>query len=259
MKSYDRDLHSWQVELYDQIVNETEDVELIKKLIGNNKKQCIFEVCCGSGRILIPLARDGHIMTGLDMDNLMISKLFEKAYGINNITVIQADATTAEWGKEYDVVILGGNILLNIVSEDIKSAQQKFIQKAYFALKPGGHMYLDNNYFIHPEQFFGYPGERIIFEGTDSSGNYGRYMLVNEEYDVEKQLVSGIRRFELRLKSGETFVKEEKYVKYVPTVQEMEKWMGDAGFVIEKKYGSYAEEPINEFTQRAIYWAKKPK
>ncbi|MBO8160244.1 MAG: class I SAM-dependent methyltransferase [Thermosipho sp. (in: Bacteria)] len=258
-KLYDKYLHNWIVDLYEQTVTETEDVQMIKKLIGNHPQQHILEVCCGSGRILVPLAKDGHIVTGIDIDNLMIAKLFEKTYKLENITIIQANAATIDWGKGYDVVILGGNILLNIVTEDnIKTVQQKFIQNAYHALKPGGYMYLDNNYFAHPEYFFGQPGERIIFEGTDSSGTYGRYILTNEKYDSKTQIVTGTRRFELKLKSGETFCKEETYIKYVPTIQETEQWIINAGFIIEQKYGNYEGDPISEITRRAIYWAKKP-
>lgn len=257
-KKYDKHLDHWKVDLYEQTVTEVDDVQMIKKLLGSKKNQRIFEVACGSGRILVPLAKAGHIMIGMDLDNLMLAKLFEKTQGLENITIIQANAITANWGEGYDVVILAGNILLNIVSDDdYKAAQQKFIQKAYSALKPGGYMYLDNNAFAHPEQIFGLPGEHVIFEGTDSWGTYGRYILTNEKYDAQEQLVMGTRRYELTLKSGETFSKEENYVKHVPTVQQMERWIIDAGFVIEQRYGNYKGDPISETTHRAIYWAKK--
>jgi len=257
-KQYDKYLDHWKVDLYEQTVTETEDVQMINKLLGTRTRQRIFEVACGSGRILVPLAKAGHVMTGLDMDNLMLAKLFEKTQGLENITIVQADAVTANWGEGYDVVILAGNILLNIVSDDdYKATQQKFIQKAYSALKPDGYMYLDNNAFAHPERFFGLPGEHVIFEGTDSWGTYGRYILANEKYDTQKQLVTGTRRYELTLKSGETLSKEERYVKHVPTVQQMEQWIVDVGFTIEQRYGNYKGDSVSETTHRAIYWAKK--
>ncbi|WP_168194759.1 class I SAM-dependent methyltransferase [Thermococcus aciditolerans] len=258
IKQYSKYLHHWTVELYEQTVTEIEDVQMIKKMIGDRKEQHIFEVCCGSGRILVPLAKDGHIVVGLDMDNLMLAKLFEKTQGLENITVIQADAITANWGEEYDVVILAGNVLLNIISNnDNKVAQQKLIEKSYSVLKPGGHIYLDTHLVAHPEQFFGQPGERVIFEGIDSWGTYGRYILIDEKYNAQKQVVSGVRRFELRLKSGETFCKEESYVKHIPTAQEIEGWITAAGLVIERRYGDYKGNPISETTNRAIYWAKR--
>lgn len=43
-------------EIYDQTVNQYDDVQLIQKLIGDSSQLRILEAFCGTGRILIPLA-----------------------------------------------------------------------------------------------------------------------------------------------------------------------------------------------------------
>ncbi|MCL2519206.1 MAG: class I SAM-dependent methyltransferase, partial [Oscillospiraceae bacterium] len=58
-------ISKWVADMYDQKVTETNDVEFLLSVIGQESKK-ILEVCCGSGRILVPLARAGHDVTGFD-------------------------------------------------------------------------------------------------------------------------------------------------------------------------------------------------
>ena len=258
--SFDKYFSHWDADLYDQTETQTEDVELLQRLIGDRKNMNAFEVACGSGRILLPLAHDGHRMTGIDRGNMMIAKLFEKAKGLTGITVIQDDAVVADWGKGYDLVIVAGNILLNIVSDaDPLETQRQFIQKAFEALGPGGYLFMDNNGFMHPEPAFNQPGTRMIFDGTDSNGVYGRYMLMDSNYNAATHTCSGKRRWELTAPGEETCSKEELYSKFIPSIAHMKSWVTQAGFSVELSYGDYSGNPIGENTSRAIYWARKPK
>ena len=54
---YDSDEHV--AELYDQQESNTNDVQLIKGLIGNARERRFLEPFCGTGKILIPLVRMG--------------------------------------------------------------------------------------------------------------------------------------------------------------------------------------------------------
>lgn len=257
--SFEKYFKQWDVDLYEQTETQTEDVELLQRLIGNRRGLHIFEVACGTGRILLPLAKDGHTMTGMDMDNRMIAKLFEKADGLTNVTIIQNDAVESDWGQGYDIVILAGNILLNIVSaQNPIAAEKAFVQKAYAALKQGGYLFMDNNGFMHPERFFNQSGVRVIFDGADNAGVFGRYMLVDSTWDASTQSVSGTRRWELTTPNGESFTKEEPYTKIIPSVKNMDEWLAEANFIIEHRFGDYNGRPIGEDTYRAVYWARKP-
>ena len=54
------------------------DIEFLLSVIGEEPKN-ILEVCCGSGRIFIPLAKAGHQMTGFDADYGMLARMRDKA------------------------------------------------------------------------------------------------------------------------------------------------------------------------------------
>ena len=250
----------WNADLYDQNVTETDDVDFLLKIIGPAPKK-VLEVSCGSGRILVPLAKAGHSVTGFDTDEFMLAKIPKKTQGLGNITWRAADAVHDEWGTGFDVVVLAGNILYNIVSDmDYAQAQELLIQKAAAALVPGGHVYIDyqpGHHFVSREKTARNTGEQVIWEGSDSGGNHGRMLLFGGSYDPKNRLDTFTRRFELRLSTGETTVQDIPGVKHFAPLEQIHRRLHSAGCVIEQEYGSYDGKPIGRKSRRAIIYAKK--
>ncbi len=247
----------WYAEIYEQQENQTIDVDFMINLFSGRSLN-ILEVCCGGGRISIPLAQAGHVVTGFDYDEAMLSKLSVRAKALDNIIFFKANAVTDEWGKDFDVVVLAGNILINIETElDYKQAQQTFINKSAECLKQGGLLFLDFNLFTNPSRFFNSSGERIHFDGTDSLGTYGRNIGLSSEYNSETQIVTGKSRTEITLNNGEDFIIERSYVKHIPTLEQVNTWLKYAGFEVLSTCGDYLGNPISNGTDRAIILAKK--
>lgn len=247
----------WYADIYDQEEIQTNDVNFMLSVIGEDL-QCILEVCCGSGRILVPLAKAGHKVTGFDMDEYMLERIPAKTSGLANLSFSKVDAIGGDWGNNFDTVILAGNILINIVSSiNYKEAQKLFIKKSYDALKPNGHLYIDFDCFQHPENIFGNSGERIIFEGIDSFGNYGKVTMSDSTYEKQTQITTFKRKTEIITKDGERISRESVGVKHIPTLSQVHEWLVEAGFRVWNEYGDYNGTPITEDSLRAIIWAEK--
>lgn len=242
----------WSADLYEIDETETYDVEFMLSCLGITPKH-ILEIACGSGRILVPLAKAGHTVDGLDFDEAMLAKIPAKAEGLDNIIWRKADAIADDWGTGYDVVVIAGNFLMNIVSEEgPECAQKVLLEKARLALKPGGMLYIDYNHTFYPEQWYVHPGERVIWEGTDSRGTSGRMLLCDSTYDVTTGLICSTRRYDLETASGEKIRKEMPSVKRYLAIEQLHEWLAAEGFRIEREYGDYAGNPIGETTGRAI-------
>ena len=69
-------------EIYDKTETQTRDVELIRTLIGSEARLRILEPFCGHGRILIPLACDGHEIVGLDRSKPMLESARTRIAGL---------------------------------------------------------------------------------------------------------------------------------------------------------------------------------
>jgi len=94
---FDQIKSHWFANLYDKQETQTDDVELLLSFLGSEPK-VVFEVCCGSGRMLVPIAKAGHFAGGLDMDSDMIAMIPGKAKELDNLRFYKADAIKADWG-----------------------------------------------------------------------------------------------------------------------------------------------------------------
>lgn len=250
-------ISKWNSEMYDCNETETDDVEFALSIIGVASK-CILEIACGSGRFLVPMANAGHNVVGLDFDEHMLSKITDKITEGQNISWKKADVIRDEWGAGFDVVVVAGNFLSNIVSDlGYEEAQKLIFQKSADALVSGGYVFIDYAYTFYPEKWFDNPYPNVVWEGVDSEGNSGKMILLSNTYDVKSGMAKCIRRFEMTLADGSNLVQEIPTEKHFATLEQVHEWLSCSGFVIESEWGDYQGNPISEKTNRAIIWARK--
>ncbi len=80
----------------------------------------ILEPACGTGRMLIPLAKHGFIMYGYDIDSGMLNYAAKKinAEGLaDRVFIVQADMRTARLSRQFDVAINLINSMGYLVSD----------------------------------------------------------------------------------------------------------------------------------------------
>ncbi|MFZ5351084.1 MAG: class I SAM-dependent methyltransferase [Bacillota bacterium] len=249
----------WYAYMYEQQVIQADEVNFILSIVGNEPKN-ILEVACGGGRISVPLAHAGHSVTGFDFDEYMLERIPHKAKGLTNLTYYKSDAVIQDWGKDFDVVVLAGNILLNIESEmDYRQAQELFIKKAANSVKTNGYLYLDFDCYDRSVQVSVKRNEWVCFEGTDDLDTYGKFIFISGDYNSQTHIDTSYRRFEIYPKYGEMFSFERTVVKHFPDLAQVKLWLEKAGWNIEYLYGGYERQLVDEkaIGNRAIIWARK--
>ena len=246
----------WYASSYEQFENQTNDVEFLLKVLReqtDGAPQNILEVACGGGRISVPLAQAGHNVTGFDADEFMLLRCYRRMKGIPNITCYHADAISADWGKDFDVVVMAGNLLINIESDmDYVEAQQTFIRKAAAALCSDGHLILD--YDQHSDasaiKFFNHLGESGRLgddsEYTDELGTSGKFKIYGNVYDPVTRICTWASHRDLLTNNGERIIESTVDHKHIPTLMQVYGWLSDAGFTVEKTYKNYTDEPLFE-------------
>jgi SAM-dependent methyltransferase len=257
----------WYADVYEQFENQTNDVEFFLTLLREQTggtPQNILEVACGGGRISIPLAQAGHKVTGFDADEHMLLRCYRRMKGIPNIRCYKADAVFSDWGGGFDVVVMAGNVLINIESEeDYEAAQRTFSHKAALALKTGGHLLLDFD--LHTDAsaraVFNGIRESSYFNGTDDMGTTGRTVGYGGVYDPVTRICVGVGHIELTANNGERFIYNQgPWHKHIPTKEMVYGWLNDAGLTVEKSFRNYSAEPLREPEDgyvKATLWARK--
>ncbi|MHC4592763.1 MAG: class I SAM-dependent methyltransferase [Planctomycetota bacterium] len=255
--SYDFDPHV--AEVYDATQTYTDDIGLLRRLIGDSGPWRVREPFCGTGRILIPLALDGHTVVGSDLSQGMLTRCRQKVGALprevrDRITLRQQDAVSGPWDRGFDLVLLGGNCLYEFSSE---ADQAACIGRAAACLKSGGFAFVDNNARhgdVTPDDI----GHVSTFP-TGACGDgwrlEGRSELVR--VDVARNLWFKERELRATAPGGETTCRRWQTCTRPVSMEEVGHWLEQHGFEIELLYGNRQGEPFTEESGRAIFWAQK--
>ena len=258
-KAYDVD--AYITEIYDQTETQTEDVHLLCELMGNTEQLRILEPFCGNGRILIPLAQEGHEIVGIDKSKPMLDSVRQKIKKLpevvqKRVTLLQDDVVLKEWSKGFDLVILGANCFYELATPD---EQETCIRLAQDSLKLNGHLYLDNNHMegeLAPSWCESGINENRFPTGTCSDGTRVKGSTETIWYNVKERLVHFRRTVEITTTDGRTRKKEWIEQKHPPSTVEMQTWLHKYGFVIENLWGDRKRSPYTDKSGRAVFWAR---
>ena len=128
---YDVYVQDWpgEIQFYQDLVSEIEC----------NRKS-ILEVACGTGRVLLQLAKQVGNATGLDISPSYLEIARRKSANSSNIRFIQADMRSFQLSCKFPLVIIPGHAFQNLVNIDDQLASLKSI---------GNHLANDGELVLH--------------------------------------------------------------------------------------------------------------
>ena len=100
----------YDANIYDGMNTHIDDLLFYKRWLPKAKDACILELCCGTGRLTIPIAQEGYDISGVDYTASMLEQAKIKAAGAGlEIEFIEADIRTLDLKKKYDLVFIPFN------------------------------------------------------------------------------------------------------------------------------------------------------
>lgn len=98
---------------YDAVNHPINDVPFYLERIKSVKAKNILELGCGTGRVLVPLAKSCKKIVGIDYSHEMLETCKEKVINaeLTNARVFQGDITSLNLGKTFDLVIAPYRVL----------------------------------------------------------------------------------------------------------------------------------------------------
>ncbi len=95
--------------------------------------ETVLDAGCGTGRVAVELARRGIDVVGTDLDTDMITRARTKA---PELTWVQSDLGDLALGRQFDVVVLAGNVIPYVAPD----RRQAAVLACARHLAPGGRL-----------------------------------------------------------------------------------------------------------------------
>lgn len=206
----------------------------------------ILELGAGSGRVTIPLARDGHEVVALDQSKAMLGKLRSRTESLPaavrpRITVVDGELCTFSVpGPKFPLVIAAFNVLEHLYTRGELAA---CLARILAHLAPGGAFAFDvqmpDLVWLARDPTKRWAKTRF----TDPSTGRAMFYSTNHDYDPVNQIVT-IRLYydPVDGKGGSRVVKLTQR-KYFPA--ELEALLSHAGFRVVGRFGDFFWAPLD--------------
>lgn len=254
--------------MYDQIArfydlthaSLTADLPLILQL-ASQADGPVLELGCGSGRLLLPLARAGYSVTGLDLSAGMLdrarARVAQEPTAVQaRVTLHQADMTSFALpdASPFGLIIIPYNTLLHLDTAQAVAA----LRQAWHYLGGNGRLFIDlanpvdiantpedallslENVLTDPET-----GELIVHLASNRLDTAGQTLHITWIYDVSAPNGGPVHR---------TVAQSAYHYRYP---HQLELLLQEAGYQLLHLWGDYDQSPYDEPSDRLLILAGK--
>ncbi len=240
----------YDANIYDGLNTFLSDLQFYKKWLPGNKDAKILELCCGTGRLTLPIAKDGYNICGVDYTSSMLEQAKVKASEAGlEINFMEADIRTLNLQEKFDLIFIPFNSIHHLYkNEDLFQALN--VVKNH--LKAGGLFLLDCfnpdiRYIVEAEK-----EQKVMAEYTT---NDGREVLIKQTMRYEKATQVNRIAWHYFINGEFNSIQNLDMRMFFP--QELDSYLEWAGFTIVHKFGGFEEEAFNDHSEKQIFVCKK--
>lgn len=217
----------------------------------------ILELGAGTGRVTVPLARDGHEVVALDQSPAMLDGLRARLGKLPAPVAARITPRTGELttftvpGKKFAFVIAAFNVLEHLYTRGELDA---CLRRVAAHLAPGGAFAFDVQ-LPDLEWLSRDPSKRWAkTRFTDPTTKRAMFYSTNHDYDPISQIVSIRLFYEPVDGKGPTKIVKLTQRKYFPA--ELEALVAHAGFRVVERYGDFFGAPLHPAAESQVLVAE---
>jgi len=222
----------------------------------------ILELAVGTGRLAVPLAQNGHRVTGVDLDPAMLARARAAAEGAGRtvgrrLTLVEGDARTVRLA-DAGTFALAAIPLNSIFLMGTRADQVAAVATMAAHLAPGGVAVVDA-WLPDADDLARYDG-RLVLEWVREEPGTGR--VVTKTAAAEHDAATGVVRLTTIFEAGRPGEAPVRWVRAdrlrLVGPDELASFAETAGLVVEQVAGDYDLEPLAAGADRVILVARRP-
>jgi SAM-dependent methyltransferase len=226
---------------------------------ATQRGQPVLEAACGTGRISIPLAREGAQVTGFDLSERMIARAREKIAGLRNPRFEVADMRGFELGGPYGLAIIPGHSFMLLLTSGDQVACLSCIARH---LTPDGTLIV---HLDHPEiDWLGnLPAQNGVYEADPPIPHPQTGRPIRESlawtYERATHIATAYIVYEELGPDGSVTGRWERspIPNHVVFRYEMEHALARAGLRVEALYGSFERQEFRGDSSQMVWVARR--
>jgi SAM-dependent methyltransferase len=244
--------------LYDLDFGENDDDMLMLQQFAARCGSPILELGCGTGRALVPLARQGYQITGVDISPAMLDIARHKieVEGLANcVRLVEQDMRELDLGIRHNLAFSAINSFMHMLTLEDQLAALSSIRSH---LNPGGLLVLD---LFNPDlnRLLSCRGQlELVKVMTDPNTGHELMRFITDSADLGKQRIRAT--FIVDRVDNEGQVNRTRFaftIRYLFR-NELELLLRHAGFEVEAIYGSYDLDEYSGDSPKMIAVARRP-
>jgi len=232
--------------IYDGLNTNLDDLAFYKKWLPKNQEVKILELCCGTGRLTLPLANAGYQITGVDITQSMLNQALKKAKEKKlTIEFILGDMRTLELNEKFDCIFIPFNSIHHLYQNEDLFKTFEVVKKH---LKPNG-IFLFDCY---------NPNIHYICEAEKELQNIAKYITDDgREVEIKQQLKyeykTQISRITWHYFINNQFDSIQNLDMRMYYPQEIDAYLKLYGFKIKHKFGSFDDNLFDNNSTKQIF------
>jgi SAM-dependent methyltransferase len=243
------------------------DASFWSELVRREYPKRVLEIGCGTGRLTIPLAREGarhgFTVTGLDAEPAMLAHacdhLRAEPEEVQRAVRFEhgdaRDLVSAGAVRErFDVILMPFGVAHHFVTIEEQNAAWRTVRNR---LTPSGLFVVDVTAPDLASLVEAQAGSPRVLD-LDVCSADGRHLRrsVARHYDAATQRLTMEFHYEVVEPDGSWYAYPSTFVMYVYHAQELMRLFQSAGFVVERLVGSYSGEPYGNDSHQLIALAR---
>lgn len=236
----------YDANIYDGMNTHLTDLQFYKRWLPQNKDARILELCCGTGRLTLPIAKDGYTISGVDYTASMLDQAKIKASEAGlEIRFMEADIRTLNLQEKYDFIFIPFNSIHHMYTN---ADLFKALHVVKNHLNEGGLFLLDC---FNPNIRYIVEGEKEQQEIASYTTDDGRAVLIKQTMRYENK--TQINRIEWHYFIDGVFNSIQNLDMRMFFPQELDAYLEWNGFTIMHKYGGFEEEAFQDNSEKQVF------